>query len=377
MSLKIRRYPDLSGPLYHYANSLVLRFSKACWTYFVDDGVTLTPIQGVTSVLKVIGGKKTDMLIGWAVKKDFEKLLNLIAECRRADSFVEAPWGDLEEIVAIAKREHKQILETAGDMGHAAHEHLEAIAKSLMSHDDNRLNELLAKWPQDEKSANAAIAAVTFIIDHNVRFIDSERRVISKDWLVAGTLDGDVLIDACDRTDCACQRYAPFKDKRVVLDYKTSNGVWTSYFGQMAMYRKARCEEAAFCGEPITYDGSVLIRLGKDDASEFECWFTFGDTEYQEHLALFKRALDLKESLDNIERWMDSIKEARKEKSRQAKAEAAKIRCDKADDYKGSRMSKCLPDGSQCQACRAIYLKKHPEADHDSKSNSANETFTT
>jgi hypothetical protein len=40
--------------------------------------------------------------------------------------------------------------------------------------------------------------------------------------------------------------------------------------------------------------------------------------------------------------------------------EADKVRCPKADDYKGSRMTKCLPDGSQCAACAQLYLDKHP-----------------
>jgi len=359
--MKIRKYPDLSGPLYHYNGEVVLRFSKALWTYFLElaDG-NLKPIRGVTNTLKVIGGKKTDMLIGWACKKDFEKFLDLIAECLRADGFVEAPWDDVQEMVTLAKREHKGLLDTAGDIGHGAHEHLEAIAKSLIAHDDNRLGELLAKWPGDEKSANAAIAAVAFLSDHNVRFIEAEQRVVSREWLVAGTMDGDAIVDSCDRAECSCQKYAPFKDARMVLDYKTSNGVWTSMFGQMALYRKAKTEEFP----DIHYDGSVLLRIGKDDASEFEAWFTFGDKEYQEHLTLFKTALDLKESLDQVEGWMDAIRDevkAKEKTKRDAEKEAAhRIRCPKADGYKGKRLTTCFDDGKQCIACYAKYREEHP-----------------
>ena len=194
MSLKIKKYLDLSGPLFHYKNEVRLRFSPSLWTYFLEntDG-SLTPISGVTNTLKVIGGKKIEMLIAWAIKKDFEKFLDLIAECMRKDGFVEAPWDEVEELVTLAKREHKQLLDTAGDIGHGAHEHLEAIAKSLIAHDDSRLGELLAKWPEDEKSCNAAIAAVAFLSDHNVRFIEAEQRVVSREWLVAGTMDGDAI----------------------------------------------------------------------------------------------------------------------------------------------------------------------------------------
>jgi hypothetical protein len=358
VSLRIKKYPDLSGPLYHYNGEVVLRFSKSLWTYFLERGDELIPIRGVTNTLKVIGGKKTDMLIGWAVKKDFEKFLTLIAECRRGN-FCECPWDEIAEFITVAKREHKQLLDTAGDIGHGAHEHLEAIAKSLIAHDDSRLGELLAKWPEDEKSANAAIAAVAFLADHNVRFIDAEQRVVSREWLVAGTMDGDALVDSCDRAECSCQKYAPFKDARMVLDYKTSNGVWTSMFGQMALYRKAKTEEFP----DIRYDGSVLLRIGKDDASEFEAWFTFGDAEYREHLALFKTALDLKESLDLVEGWMDSIRDevkAKEKAKRDAEKEAAhRIRCPKADDYKGKRLTTCFEDGTQCKACKAKFEEVH------------------
>jgi hypothetical protein len=364
MSLKIKRYADLSGPLYHYLGEVVLRFSKAVWTYFLEKDGALVPIRGVTNTLKIIGGSKVDVLIGWAVKKDMEKLLILLSECLRADNFVEAPWDDLVELVSRAKREHKEILETAGEIGHGAHEHLEAIANTLMTHQDNRLAELLAKWPEDEQSCNAAIAAVAFLVDHNVRFIASEQRVMSREWMCCGTMDGDALMDSCGRPECPCSKFPAFADKRVVLDYKTSNGVYSSYFGQMAFYRKARCEEAEFCGTPIQYDGSVLLRIGKDDRSEFEPWFCFGDEIYETHLALFKRALDLKETVDAVDDWMGDIQSAVREKEKAVKAAdklaAMKLRCPKADEYKGKRMTKCLPSGEQCEACKKIFLDQHP-----------------
>jgi hypothetical protein len=364
VSLRIKKYPDLSGVLYHYNNTVRLRFSKANWLYLMElaDG-SLKPLKGVTNSLKIIGGSKVDILIGWAVKKDMEKLLILLAECRRGDGFLEAPWDEVIELVARAKREHKELLETAGEIGHGAHEHLELIANSLMEHEDKRLGELLAKWPEDEQSCNAAIAAVAFLVDHNVRFIASEQRVLSLEWECCGTMDGDALIDSCGRPECQCSKFPAFKDKRVVLDYKTSNGVYSSYFGQMAFYRKASEEEKNFCGTPAHYDGSVLLRIGKDDRSEFEPFFCFGDGLYQQHLALFKRALDLKESVDAVDDWMQAIKDEVKEKEKAAKEaaklEAMKIRCPKADDYKGKRLTKCLPDGTQCEACAKIYLGNH------------------
>jgi hypothetical protein len=367
MSLRIRKYPDLSGPLYHYRGEVVLRFSKAAWTYFLEQGGVLRPIRGVTNTLKIIGGSKVDVLISWAVRRDMEKLLTLLAECRRGDGFLEAPWDEVTELVARAKREHKEILETAGEIGHGAHEHLEAIANTLMAHQDGRLAELLAKWPEDEQSCNAAVAAIAFLVDHNVRFIASEQRVMSREWLVCGTMDGDALIDSCGRPECPCSKFPAFKDKRVVLDYKTSNGVYSSMFGQMALYRKAKCEEFP----DIRYDGSVLLRIGKDDRSEFEPWFCFGDELYETHLELFKRALDLKESVDGVDEWMqaltDEVKAKEKAVKEAAKLEAMKVRCPKADDYKGKRLTKCLPNGDQCLACKRKYVDEFHKSHGDAR----------
>jgi hypothetical protein len=359
MSLKIHRYPDLSGPLYHYNNSVVLRFSPKYWLYLREwpDG-SLIPIDGVTGTLKIVD--KSAALIGWSTRLQLECAIRLIQMFRRGD-FIEAEYNDLVAQLTFAKDEHKRVLEAAGDTGHSAHAFVESLVKATMAEDETRRMEVLAKFPEDERATNAAVAAVCFFADHNVRYITAEQRVLSLEYNVAGTMDGDILIDSCDRIECPCQEYAPFKDSRVVLDLKTSNQIVPTYFAQAAFYRKAKVEEFS----DIKFDGTVILRLGKDDASEFEPWFTFGDESQAEHLAFFKRCLDLKHSVKVVEDHMKAVKEARKEKVKAAKAalkaEEDKIRCPKADDYKGSRMTKCLPDGTQCVACRTIYLAKHPE----------------
>jgi hypothetical protein len=172
-------------------------------------------------------------------------------------------------------------------------------------------------------------------------------------------MDGDALIDSCDRVECPCQKFAPFKDKRVVLDYKTSNGVYSSMMGQMAVYRKMKTEEFP----DIVYDGSVLLRIGKDSKSEFEPFFVFGDEMYNQHLSLFKHALDLKDSVDTVDAWMQSVKDEVRDKAKAVKAlekaERQRVACDKSDEYKGKRLTKCLEDGKQCLACAAKYAENH------------------
>jgi hypothetical protein len=359
MSLKIKKYPDLSGPLLHYNGTMVLRFSPKAWLYLMEKDGDLVPISGVTNTLKIVD--KSAALIGWATRLFLERAIALLQANRRKDGFVEIDYDELVSILMASKDEHKNVLERAGDTGHDAHAFVESLVKATMAEDELRRLEVLAKFPEDERASNAAVACLAFFADHNVRYLAAEQRVVSREWLVAGTMDGDVLIDSCDRPECPCQAFAPFTNKRVVLDLKTSNQVQVTYFAQANFYWKAKVEEF-----PKTkFDGVVILRLGKDDAAEFEPWFSFGEETHQRHLQFFKRALDLKRSVEETEQEMRDVREARKEKARQVKAEADKIRCGKADDYKGSRMSKCLPDGTQCEACKKIYRDKHPEADHD------------
>lgn len=36
-----------------------------------------------------------------------------------------------------------------------------------------------------------------------------------------------------------------------------------------------------------------------------------------------------------------------------------RVACPKSQGYKGVRLTKCLPDGSQCEACKKIWDEKH------------------
>jgi hypothetical protein len=212
----------LSGPLFHYNNSVILRFSPKLWLYLLEANGLLTPIDGVTNTLKIVD--KSAALIGWSTRLFLETAIRLSQQFRRGD-FVEAEWNDYVAMLAYSKDEHKRVLEAAGDTGHSAHAFVESLVKATMADDEARRLEILAKFPEDERAMNAAVAAVCFFADHNVRYISAEQRVFSLEWRVAGTMDGDILIDSCDREECPCQEYAPFINKRVCLDLKTSNQI--------------------------------------------------------------------------------------------------------------------------------------------------------
>jgi len=70
------------------------------------------------------------------------------------------------------------------------------------------------------------------------------------------------------------------------------------------------------------------------------------------------RALDATENrMRAITDARKAVKSARKLLEKQAQD---RIECPKFKDYKGQRLTKCLPDGTQCQACAKLYKENHP-----------------
>jgi hypothetical protein len=144
------------------------------------------------------------------------------------------------------------------------------------------------------------------------------------------------------------------------VDWKTSNHLYLEYLLQTAAYWQAFVEET---NERVV--DRWIIRLGKEDG-EFDPWHAEGETLCQQDFRAFWFALRLVESIEGIEKRIQGVKEERRAAEKlieHAKKMAAMIiKCPKADDYKGSRKSKCLSDGTQCRACKEKYDDKHPEA---------------
>ena len=351
MSLTIKRYPDLAGPFWFYQNTEKLWFSKKNWLYLREllDG-TLEPLSGVTGTVHIIDHSQP--LMSWAVKMALQRVLALMQDHRRADGFYELYYTELEAILAAAKKADREELEEAGDIGHIAHDWIEQLIQSIISNDEKRTLEILAKLPEDERASNCCIAAVEWMIAHNVRWVSTERRVYSKKYGYAGTLDGLAWIDSCDDPMC-CKTL--FKDRLSLTDWKTSNYLYIEYLLQTAAYWNAVVEET---GEAI--QDRWIIRLGKEDA-EFDPWHAEGPEAYEQDFAAFMYCHNLKHALNGINTRLGDIKEARKQLIAAQKLAKMKIKCPKADGYQGKRLSKCFDDGTQCQACAEKYLSSKNE----------------
>ena len=358
MSLVIRKYPDLTAPTPAYGGKVYTAFSAKAWKHFLTpfgEITELTPLDGVTGVVKVID--KSSALVPWAVKQALMRCRRLILEQGLGpDGSIQLFVDELDAILAASKKADNDILEDAAAVGHVAHDHAEQTIKSLLSGDVRRTCELLAITPEDERAENAFVAVIDFTTSHNVRWTASEQRALSLELQSCGTADGLCYMDSCDDRLCCPTEY---KDVYTLIDFKTSNCVvpYVSYLYQTALYQQAIEEEHH---KEIA---NRFILLLEKTTGDFSAWGRFGRAAFEKDLAGFKHCLNLTRSLRDVQSEIDAMAQARRDRKKEAKAAekeaATRLECPKAKDYKGSRMTKCLPDGSQCGACRLIYERKH------------------
>jgi hypothetical protein len=355
MSLIIRQYPDLGPVQLFYSGTESLRFSPKLWLWVREneDG-TLSELQGVTGVIKATSDK-SQPLMRWAVRRAMEKLRRLMIERHLGpDAALQLFESELDKIITEAKLADSEELIEASETGHETHRYCEALIKSIVAGDRNREMEILAKLPESEQSVAACVGAVEFFANHVTKFISSERPVYSRVHGFAGTLDILAILHNCDQNHCGNCPTA-FENRLSILDIKTSNALWPSFILQASgAYRLAFEDE--FPDQHI--EDVWILRLDKD-TGDCESWRIEGEEAAQQDKAGFLHALDLVRSMKQIDTRLGGIRDARRAVRKAAKEAAHRVRCPKADDYKGARMTKCFEDGTQCAACKAKYAEKH------------------
>lgn len=264
-----------------YKGEVILNYNDSDHKYFIDIPEGRVHVPNVTTILKVID--KSNVLIPWAIKECVEYireklLLDTIAD--EAQVFTVKPKKEWEDLLKNAKSAHRAKKERAGDIGHIAHNWLEAYGRrriSGMSHD-----RATTGWTQtisDEKAQNCVRAALDWIVEHHVEPVEVERKIYSRDYNYAGTLDWKGFVDG----------------KLSILDFKSSKYLYDEYRLQVASYQSAVEEE-----DGCQIEQRILLRLGKEDG-EFEV-ATFDDrSEYEADRLAFLSALDLQQRLEQFQ----------------------------------------------------------------------------
>lgn len=180
------------------------------------------------SVTGIIGMyDKSGALIPWAV----ELSVNFLREkFDKGIEFTELDFYDAEEQHTVKKEE-------ASNIGTEVHDWIEKYVKG--------------QEPEMPKIKEAQIGVNAFLDwekENKVKFISSERAVYSRRHDFIGKMDIEAKVNG----------------KLVLIDLKTSNGIYNTYNMQTAAYVKADEEESG-----KKYHGRWIIRLAKETEKQY------------------------------------------------------------------------------------------------------------
>lgn len=240
-----------------YNGAVKIDFLPNSHTYKKETG------ERITSVTSALGIIAKPALIYWSANLCAEFLQEQLKEGQNITT----------ELIEQARVQHTLNKVKAASIGHLVHSWCEEFIKTG--------NKTI---PDDDRVKNGVLAFLRWVDEHGVQFVSSERIVYSRRHDFVGIMDAEAIIDG----------------KRVVVDFKTSNGIYEEYHLQTAAYQRAAEEEGS------KYEGDrLIVQFGKEDvfdkqgnqtgfAGEFKA-VSCGDLEndYQAFLS----ALHLKEHL--------------------------------------------------------------------------------
>lgn len=202
--------------------------TRAHQRYVLKDG---TMVPGVTTALKM---RANDALLYWA-------------------------WD-----CGMGGLDYRKVRDEAANIGSLAHWMCECHV--LGQEPDT------SSFPKEDidKASNSFLKFLEWWQGNGMTLVHSERQLVSEQFRFGGTLD----IDARDRNG-----------KRILVDLKTSKGIYDEYYAQLAAYDRLHTETG---DEPFTRH--IIVRIGKKEAGDFEVREISG---LDKHWNVFKACLDL------------------------------------------------------------------------------------
>jgi hypothetical protein len=379
--------PEETIPSYKfYGGEIEVFFDKVPHIYFKynADGER-EDIAGVTTVIGKTLNK--EYLKPWVAKVTIGKMKELMmTPDGRIRSF------STEELLSWfeeAKKEHTNVLHNAGNIGTLAHDAIEVSIKHAIANTNGVVREspivVLKEFDnftpeQVQKAQSCATAAYDWMTAHSVVWMNTEKKVYSREYDFSGTLDGDAFVSSCSNPICKGCRGRVFTSRRAITDWKTSNQLSNDYALQTAAYVLAHLEEY----EDLVIQDRWIMRLGKEDG-KFECWYLPAET-FEDDITAFLNVLATYRSMDKIEKrtsaenrkftaFKKSIKEAAEELEKKQKSEArAALKAAKEDwdqkrktFYKALRGQKVPKADAELQTETAFPKANRPGAKEESE----------
>lgn len=245
-----------------YNKTVVIDFyGEGKYHYYVNRK-TGERIIGVTTATGVVD--KSRPLIIWATRLAKTHLIDLLGN------------GTIiaEEHIEEAVKLHEVKKQEAANAGTLVHEWAEAYING----EDPEL-------PTDEKVLNGVTAFLNWVREHNIKFYESESMVYSKKHNYVGTLDA----------------IAKIKNRTCVIDFKTSNAVYSEMRYQVAAYQMAYEEQT---GKKFT-GPRYLIRFDKDTGDFHIHNLDEQPDNYKKDCEAFLAALTLKRREKELSTWKE------------------------------------------------------------------------
>ena len=188
---------------------------------------TINGKSGIPSVTAITGVLNKPALVFWSANLAKDFLLQ----------HLNAGTQITEELIIDAAKQHTIRKEQAAISGTKVHTFAEEYIKGKKP-----------EMPEEEEVIRGVTAFLDWVKNQKVKFEASEKIVYSKKYNFVGIADAIATIE----------------NQRFLIDFKTSNAIYSEYFLQTAAYLHADSEESG-----RVYDGVKIGRFSKDTA-EFE-----------------------------------------------------------------------------------------------------------
>ncbi len=190
-----------------------------------------TNLISVTACTGVIN--KADFLVPWAVGLARTHLFQFLEQSTGPFSAEE-----LLPVIEEACKKHSEKKKEAADIGSQVHAYAESLALAQIAGQE------APSLPEDvDERVTAGINAfLNWFVSNHVKFVHAENVIYSKRHGYAGKFDS----------------IAEVNGKKVLIDYKTSKGIYSEMQYQVAAYRMAYEEEYG------KLDGAIILHFDKE-----------------------------------------------------------------------------------------------------------------
>ena len=206
-----------------YKGKCKVRFYPNSHRYTVNGKPTNGSVTGIIAMYD-----KSGQLTPWAAEVTAEYLKEKFAEKKE---LFEEDFLDAEEQHTIKKKE-------AASIGSEVHEWIE-----------HYINGEKPEMPDTKEAQIGVNAFLDWVNDNKVKFLSSERVIYSRKHDFIGKMDIEAKVNG----------------KLCLIDIKTSNGIYNTYYMQTAAYVKADEEESG-----RKYHGRWILRLAKETEKEYD-----------------------------------------------------------------------------------------------------------